>query len=205
MSLKVDEVFLNNISDSIAEHGWVVVDHIFPDIFMDEMISEANQYWEEGEFRKAGVGVGDALQVRPEIRSDRVFWLDEHQLTKTQQQYWDVIAQIRSELNQQFFLNAKSFEAHFAVYPPGSFYKKHLDQFKEVRHRVITCLLYLNEDWKPEHGGQLRVYDAENPEIFTDVLPEKGRFVCFRSDTIYHEVLPANRERFSLTGWIRTG
>jgi SM-20-related protein len=35
-----------------------------------------------------------------------------------------------------------------------------------------------------------------------DVLPVAGRLVCFRSDLLEHEVLPATRERLSLTGWL---
>jgi SM-20-related protein len=35
-----------------------------------------------------------------------------------------------------------------------------------------------------------------------DFLPMAGRLVIFRSDEIEHEVLPATRERLSITGWI---
>jgi SM-20-related protein len=62
----------------------------------------------------------------------------------------------------------------------------------------------LNHDWKPEHGGQLRIYkNGEDESDFVEVLPEFGRFVCFLSGSVYHEVMPAHRERFSLTGWLR--
>jgi SM-20-related protein len=61
----------------------------------------------------------------------------------------------------------------------------------------VIC--YLNENWKAEEGGQLRIYEETNQ---IDVLPEAGRLVCFRSDKLEHEVLPASRARLSLTGWI---
>jgi SM-20-related protein len=35
-----------------------------------------------------------------------------------------------------------------------------------------------------------------------DFLPLAGRLVCFRSDMIEHEVLPATRTRMSITGWM---
>ena len=60
-------------------------------------------------------------------------------------------------------------------------------------------ICYLNPDWKPEEGGQLRMY-LEEAQL--DTLPLAGRLVCFRSDQIEHEVLPATRERLSLTGWM---
>ena len=85
------------------------------------------------------------------------------------------------------------------VYPPGSYYKKHLDQFKRDDHRKLSVICYLNENWKKEEGGQLRMY---MPDATLDFLPLEGRLVCFRSDQIEHEVLPATRERKSITGRI---
>ncbi|MFT6394425.1 MAG: SM-20-related protein [Methylophilaceae bacterium] len=37
-----------------------------------------------------------------------------------------------------------------------------------------------------------------------DILPKSGRIVLFLSAKFWHEVLPATRERLSLTGWFRT-
>jgi SM-20-related protein len=53
----------------------------------------------------------------------------------------------------------------------------------------------------PEHGGQLRMYLDESAEH--DVVPTGGCLVVFLSGDIPHEVLPATRERLSLTGWFR--
>jgi SM-20-related protein len=61
----------------------------------------------------------------------------------------------------------------------------------------VIC--YLNENWTEDDGGQLRVYF---PDQSKDFFPIAGRLVCFRSDLLEHEVLPATRERLSLTGWI---
>jgi SM-20-related protein len=85
------------------------------------------------------------------------------------------------------------------VYPTGTFYKRHLDQFSREDHRKLSVICYLNHDWKDYEGGQLRAYVQD--EVI-DVLPLAGRIVCFRSDQIEHEVLPASRPRLSITGWI---
>jgi SM-20-related protein len=102
-------------------------------------------------------------------------------------------------INQTLFLSLKDYEIHMTVYPVGSYYKRHLDQFKKDDHRRLSVICYLNEDWRDEHGGQLRIYLPGGP---IDILPISGRIVCFRSDQLEHEVLPATRERFSLTGWM---
>jgi SM-20-related protein len=97
------------------------------------------------------------------------------------------------------FLSLKDYEIHMTVYPTGSFYKRHLDQFRADDHRKLSAICYLNRNWTDDDGGQLRMY---LPEGNKDFLPLAGRLVCFRSDQIEHEVLPAKKERLSLTGWI---
>ena len=102
-------------------------------------------------------------------------------------------------LNENLFLSLKDYEVHLTIYPEGSFYKKHLDQFNRDDHRKLSVICYLNKDWKESYGGQLRMHLSEKA---LDFLPLAGRIICFRSDQIEHEVLPATRPRLSLTGWI---
>ncbi len=191
---------ISKITDEIADKGWSITPDFFPEDYTRALFQESKALWNEGEFRKAGVGVGKNLQVRPEIRSDNVLWLNPDELSANQQAYWDTIDILRKSINESFYLNLSKFEAHFAVYQPGSFYKKHLDQFKDVKYRLISCILYLNFDWKAHYGGQLRIYQDDT---FTDFTPSAGTFACFRSDTIYHEVLSCSKTRYSLTGWLR--
>lgn len=57
----------------------------------------------------------------------------------------------------------KRLEGHLAVYPPGSHYSRHVDQHVGSRHRLVSCILYLNPPgWREEDGGQLRMY-VEHP------------------------------------------
>jgi SM-20-related protein len=108
-------------------------------------------------------------------------------------------------LNRRCFLGLKSFEGHFARYPVGSFYKRHLDQFHAVPHRIVTVILYLNDSWTEADGGQLRMYfpQEDGSERLEDVLPVGGRLVVFLSEEIPHEVMPTQKERISITGWLR--
>ncbi len=104
----------------------------------------------------------------------------------------------RERFNRELYLNASAFEFHFALYPAGSFYKRHLDQFKERNNRLLTFILYFNDDWQVEDQGQLRLYTDEATE---DLAPTGNRVVLFLSDKLEHEVLVTRTSRLSLTGW----
>ena len=90
-------------------------------------------------------------------------------------------------------------EAHYALYPPGGVYKKHLDRFSTDDLRTISIVLYLNESWVKEDGGELKLYIEKESEVV--VAPSGATLVCFLSDTVEHEVLPARRARRSVAGW----
>jgi SM-20-related protein len=95
-------------------------------------------------------------------------------------------------------LGLKDFECHFAIYPENTFYKKHIDRFQQNAHRVLSFVLYLNENWQKGDGGELGIYPDKEEHI---VEPVAGRLILFRSE-ILHEVLLSHKERISLTGWM---
>jgi len=199
------EELLDHISAEIYQKSYVIVDDFVDEPFRKALLKEQIELVNQGKFRHAAVGKGGQKQVRTEIRSDEVLWMDADELTPLQAAYWEKIEEVRKVLNQRCFLGLRSFEGHFARYPVGSFYKKHLDQFQAVPHRVVTVILYLNDSWTAEDAGALRMYfpQEDGSELIEDVLPLGGRLVVFLSGEIPHEVLPTNKERISITGWLR--
>ena len=150
-------------------------------------------------FKKAGIGKFQDKQINEAIRGDYIKWVDRPTAAPALEPYITKLNQLISFVNQNLFLSLKDYEVHLTIYPPGSYYLRHLDQFKKDDHRKLSVICYLNEDWKEDEGGQLKLY---LPEKDIDVLPIAGRLVCFRSDQLEHEVLPATRPRLSLTGWM---
>jgi SM-20-related protein len=195
----------SQIVSDLYEKGWSVIDHYIPEFFRAALLEEQRDILRHGQFRHAGIGTGESFAIKPEIRSDKVFWMERDQLTTLQQAYWDMMDQLRQEINQRCFLGLRSFESHFAMYPPGSFYVRHLDQFQAVAYRVVTVILYLNDTWADENGGELRMYfqTGSGEETHVDISPEGGKLVVFLSGEIPHEVLPTNKERVSITGWFK--
>jgi SM-20-related protein len=149
------------------------------------------------------MGRGPSFRLAPEIRSDRVRWLLPPGETRAQRRLFARMDALRQALNRRLFLGSSAFEAHFALYPPGAFYRTHRDRFADSPHRIVSAILYLNPEWEVQRdGGALRLYLGEaGAPPFEDVAPTGGRLVCFMSDRFHHEVLPTARERLGLTGW----
>jgi SM-20-related protein len=192
------------IALELADNGWSVTpDFVTPEL-REQLAREAQAEWRAGEFRPAGVGRGAEREVRPDIRSDRVKWLDAADLTPAQQAYLDQLELLRGAINSRLYMGLFDFEGHLAVYPPGSYYRRHRDQFRGIGLRTVTTILYLNAAWSAGDSGQLRLYtEPDEPQVYQDILPLGGRLVTFLSAEFEHEVLPARRDRLSLTGWFR--
>ena len=197
-----DDPVLAGIVDELAGQGWSVSERFVEASIWQDLARECRLLEKSGAFRPAGVGMGGGLSVRQEIRSDSIHWLDPEGQSPAQRQCLARLEVLRQRVNRELFLGLHEFEGHLAVYPPGSFYRRHLDQFHGVERRQLTIILYLNEDWQTDHGGQLQIELDEAGNILR-VEPLGGRLVTFLSARFYHEVLPARRERLSLTGWFK--
>jgi SM-20-related protein len=152
-----------------------------------------------GEFRPAAVGAGDGRAVRPAIRGDRIGWLT-MAAGDAERQLLARFEALRVALNRDLMLGLADLECHYAIYESGARYARHLDRSPKGAERVVSVVLYLNEDWVPGDGGELLI---ATPEGDLRVEPRAGTLVAFLSQRFEHEVLPALRTRRSLTGWFR--
>ncbi len=193
---------LDAIIDDLAVQGWCVVPDFIPPAQVRQLVKETRQLQQADGLHPAAIGKGAERAVNTTIRSDSILWLEEPDLTEAQRGYLACLEQLRQAANAGLQLGLFDFEGHLAAYPPGSFYRKHLDRFHNDSLRTLTAILYLNEDWHVEEGGQLRVYTDDDG--YFDVLPQAGTLMTFLTDGLWHEVLPATRERLSVTGWFKT-
>lgn len=188
------------IVDDLATRGWSQQNLFLPQALTRELAAECQQRAASGRLSPAGTGRGASIKVRESVRGDSIEWLESGESAAVDG-YMGLMDALRQGLNQQLYLGLEDYESHFALYPPGAFYLRHVDRFRDDDRRVVSAVLYLNEGWQAEQGGALRLYLEEEREW--DVLPEAGRLVIFMSANLPHEVLPATRERMSLTGWFR--
>ncbi len=188
------------LAEALAERGWGVVAPFLETPVLEALHQEALTFWEEGKLRPARIGQGRQEIRRSQTRGDFLHWWSPEALSPAQERYWQQIDALRVSLNRELFLGLEHFEAHYATYPPGTRYRRHMDRFQDSIERTISCVLYLNQDWSDQEGGQLRLYPEEGE---TEILPQMGTLMVFRSDVLEHEVLPATRHRFSVAGWLR--
>lgn len=189
----------------MARVGWAVMPMSISSEEGLHLKSECSASYADGAFRRAGVGRGDSLQVREDIRRDEVMWIEPGEASARQTLYLAGLETLRLALNERFFLGLFNYEGHFAIYPQGAFYKAHLDRHAGTRDRIVTVILYLNEDWKTGDGGELKIWTGADGRdgCYELIEPRMGTMVCFMAEDFWHEVLPATKQRASITGWFR--
>lgn len=157
---------------------------------------------DSGNMKTAGVGSKMDFQKDKLIRGDKVNWIEGLSTDHYEKIYLKKIWRFIYYLNKTCFTSIKTFESHYANYELGSFYKRHLDQFKNEKGRKYSIVLYLNQDWKVEDEGLLSLYPLNGEQ--KNISPLEGRMVFFRSDEMEHEVHPSlTRERRSIAGWLK--
>ncbi|ASV30318.1 2OG-Fe(II) oxygenase [Maribacter cobaltidurans] len=193
--------------EDILRDGYSVMDNFFVAETVVGLRADLLNKYEEDQFKKAAIGNRTNEIIKSEIRGDFILWMDEAKINEVQGQFFKSINDFSVYLNKTCFLGILRKEFHYAVYPEGKFYKRHLDTFQNDDCRRLSVVCYLNEDdWLPEHGGELVLYlqDENGKEFAKSIYPMPGRTVIFESQKIEHEVKPANRQRLSITGWLKT-
>jgi SM-20-related protein len=186
-----------SLARGLEEHGFVVQPDGLPPDVARALTGYAGRI-DADDFHAAGVGRRMQQQRNRLVRRDRIHWIDERDPALAPWRAWT--ESLRIHLNHRLFLGLFSFESHLAHYRPGDFYRTHVDAFRGAANRIISLVCYLNEDWQEGDGGELVLYTDPAP---VTVQPTYRTVVLFLSEEMPHEVLPAQRDRYSVTGWFR--
>lgn len=202
------------ICQSLYETGWVVMEDILSPEFVQQLRADIQRLDQQQQFYKAGIGREKGLVLRDDIRSDRICWLEGD--NPVQQAFHSVLEQLMTAVNRRLFLGMDHFEAMYAIYEPGQFYKKHLDSFRGQRNRIMTLVFYLNPNWQSDNGGQFLLYPevGEQGQNIAEALklsdqplakvePEAGTVAAFLSEEFPHEVVTSQATRYSIAVWFR--
>src|ERR1700678_3269905 len=156
------------------------------------LTASAQKRREQGGFAAARIGADRQLQRRAEIRGDSICWLTEP-LFAPERALLRRLENLRVQMNRDAFLGLFELELHYAWYPPGTGYARHVDQPQGRGERQVSLVLYLNEGWTSAAGGELRLCAAAGGHRVIE--PVAGRLVCFLTPGREHEVLPTERDR----------
>jgi SM-20-related protein len=203
----VENPLYEQIITDILELGYSIADGFFSEDEVEKLrISLLNKY-EEDNFKKAAIGNRTNENIVKSIRGDFILWMDEAKANEAELIFFNKVNNLINYLNKTCFLGILQKEFHYALYPQGTFYKRHLDTFQNDDRRKLSFVFYLNDNtWNPENGGELMLYLKENnQEVSKVVYPLPGRVVIFESQELEHEVKPVlQSQRLSITGWLKT-
>ncbi len=210
--------------------GWAYAPQALDPDLITALRADALHLIAEGEVKAAAIGRGDLEQRAPQIRKTSIAWMDG--ASQAQRDFLEGCEAMRLSINRALFAGLFEFEAHYAHYPLGGFYKRHLDAFsgpaqtggpsamfgpRAGRSRIVSCVVYLNDNWRDEEGGQLALWqecpltidntpdlDALNDYPPSQLIsPKAGGLVLMMSEQIPHEVYPSTRDRLAIAGWWR--
>ncbi|MES3008488.1 MAG: 2OG-Fe(II) oxygenase [Pseudomonadota bacterium] len=205
-----EDLLFSRIAEDLITKSWSVIPNALPSALC-ALLAGQLKVSDGADFSAAGIGRGSMHTLKPAVRRDEIRWIEG--ATTAERAWLDWSRRLQSTLNRRLYLGLFSFESHFAHYRPGAFYRKHVDAFKAApvqddtstsgSNRVLSLVAYFNSHWQPDDGGELVLYDAQGDTEIIRVIPELGTLVIFLSEEVPHEVLPTQRDRYSIAGWYR--
>lgn len=199
--------------DKLSSDGYVIMENFIPEGLQESLRQDVKSLREKSKFNIAKIGQDSTNTLNTEIRVAETCFLGKNKLSdvpsEARSQMYKILDQVRQDLPQP--LDESLSELLYAHYPTGGFYRRHRDAIPGSAStlRKFSLLLYLNQDWKEEFGGRLRMHmdsggdflpEGEAPN-YIDCDPKGGTLVLFESDKLPHEVLDTQAERVAIVGW----
>lgn len=196
---ELESIFNSLIDSYLADHVGIS-EHFLRVALAAHLKANLHRLYAEAQMLSAGIGNNAQLQHNQLIRSDKIYWLDPAHHDPHEDAFFMLMDAFVLFLNQSCYTGITGYEFHYALYEKGSFYKRHLDQFKSNKSRAFSVIMYLNVDWKAADGGELCIYHSDHTQT---IAPEDAKCVFFKSDELEHEVLVTQAPRLSITGWLK--
>ncbi len=91
---------VEDLMNAMDRDGWATIPGWVNPTDSNRLKTECEASWEKGDFRRAGVGRGQGLEIREEIRRDQVMWLDPGGFSAEQSIYLATLERVRKMLDQ---------------------------------------------------------------------------------------------------------
>lgn len=189
-----------HIAAHLEKSGYIVLPSHLPGDLLTRLTARCHDN-DTTRFQTAQIGRGDEKKRVRAIRGDVISWLDE--ADDTDRAFLSEMERLRAGLNERLYLGLFDYECHYAIYGTGTGYAKHLDVLHGKKNRILSTVLYLNENWQADDGGELDVYEKTGASIIATVTPVSGTMIIFLSEIFPHEVRISSSTRRSIAGWFR--
>lgn len=197
--LSLQKIF-NELIDTYIENKVGIANNFLGEVLAMQLKENLLNHYKESQMLSAGTGNDTVISHNKLVRGDKIFWLDRSHNDPYENDFFDLMDRFVTHLNATCYTGITGYEFHYTLYETGSFYKKHLDQFRNNGSRQYSMIMYLNDGWQQNDGGELRIHQGETRQ---SISPTNGKSVFFKSSELEHEVLPTNKPRMSITGWLK--
>jgi SM-20-related protein len=194
----LQQVF-DTLINSYIDEKIGIAQHFIPKQLANGLRDHLKLLYRENSMLAAGTG-NELVDHNQLFRSDVIYWLDRKHQDVHEDAFFDLMDKFVRYLNESCYTSITSYEFHYALYQPGTFYKKHTDQFKTDDSRQFSMIIYLTENWQPGDGGELSLYLSTG---IKNIVPGNDHTVFFKSSELEHEVLLTHKPRMSITGWFK--
>lgn len=195
----MDKIF-DTLINSFIQNKVGIAENFLSATLSQHLKNNLNKLYSERKLLAAGTG-----NTKPEynnlFRSDIIYWLDRNHNNEHENSFFDLMDKFVGHLNDTCYTGITGYEFHYTLYEKGSFYKKHIDQFRNNDSRQYSMVMYLNSGWEEKDGGELCIHHEDKVE---HISPVNGKSVFFKSSELEHEVLISNKDRMSITGWLKS-
>ncbi|MBC7488565.1 MAG: 2OG-Fe(II) oxygenase [Cytophagaceae bacterium] len=188
------------IIDSYIKTKVGISDSFLDSVLAGHLKNNIIQLQQQKMLSAASTGNNESTIQNNQVRGDAIYWLDREHNNIYENEFFDRMDAFVLYLNNSCYTGITSYEFHYTLYEPGTFYKRHKDQFKNNSSRQFSIISYLNEDWIAEDGGQLLIQLPDEEQL---ISPTNGKTVFFKSNELEHEVLNTTKNRMSITGWLK--
>eukprot|EP00435_Cladocopium_sp_Y103_P048262 s157_g14.t1 len=222
---------LELLAKQLDEVGFVIIDDFLPENMARAVKASNMKLYEESEMQE-GATTGGSERVGIPHRGDVLKWIGydgESEASRCVSAFVDHIEQsmmaigdaattVAPEVAQAVSSVKWRSETMLTCYPGKNRarYFRHTDN-SSGNGRLLTALVYLNENWQQGDGGELRLFypgaagrhagkdgisGKKNLKVRMEVEPLWNRLLLFWSDDRSpHEVLSACKDRFAATVW----
>jgi len=195
------QTIFETLINSFVENRVGIAENFLSPQLADDLKNNLIRLSESRQMQAAGTGNSELVSLDKTVRSDVIYWLDKKHNDVHENAFFVLMDAFILHLNNSCYTGINGYEFHYALYESGSFYKKHIDQFRNNPSRQYSMIIYLNTDWAAGDGGQLSIHHAGKAS--QEIDPTGGKTVFFKSSELEHEVLVANKPRMSITGWLK--